>query len=105
MFSFKDRTPDPLKSLEIYQFTCAGCNSRYIGETSRPFSTSLIKEHTMIKTHIFLSTFLNLFLAKVYTDFLILDTANNPIGLELKEALYTNKNKPNVNKQVHILYI
>ena len=46
MFSFKDRTPDALKSMVVYQFTCAGCNSCYIGETSRHFSTR-IKEHTV----------------------------------------------------------
>ena len=33
--------------------------------------------------------------------FIILDTADNPIDLNLKEALYINKNKPNLNKQVH----
>ena len=32
---------------------------------------------------------------------IILYTANNPIDLELKETLYINKNKPNLNKQVH----
>ena len=38
----------------------------------------------------------------LYTPcFIILDTANNPIDLKLKEALYINKNKPNLNKQVH----
>ena len=38
-FSFKDPIPDALKSLVVYQFTCAGCDSRYIGETSRHFAT------------------------------------------------------------------
>ena len=44
-FSFKDPIPDAIRSSVVYQFTCAGCNSRYIGETSRHFSTR-IKEHT-----------------------------------------------------------
>ena len=43
-FSFKDPIPDALKSLVVYQFTCAGCNSRYIGEKSRHFATR-VKEH------------------------------------------------------------
>ena len=42
-FSFKDPIPDALKSLVVYQFTCAGCNSHYIGETSRHFIG--VKEH------------------------------------------------------------
>ena len=43
-FSFKDPIPDALKSLVVYQFTCAGCNSCYFGETSRHFATR-VKEH------------------------------------------------------------
>lgn len=34
-FGFKDPLPDGLKSLVVYQCTCAGCNSHYIFETSR----------------------------------------------------------------------
>ena len=104
MFSFKDRTPDALKSLVVYQFTCAGCNSRYIGETSRHFSTR-IKEHTMSdkNSHIFKHFSESPSCKSLYTPscFIILDTANNPIDLKLKEALYITKNKPNLNKQVH----
>ena len=44
IFSFKDPIPDALKSMVVYQFSCEGCNSRYIGETSRHFATS-VKEH------------------------------------------------------------
>ena len=52
--SVKDRTPVALKSMVVYQFSCAGCNSRYIGETSCHFSTR-IKEHTKSdkNSHIF----------------------------------------------------
>ena len=41
-FSFKDPVP---AALVVYQFSCAGCNSRYIGENSGHFSTR-IKDHT-----------------------------------------------------------
>ena len=47
MFSFKGCTPNALKSMVVYQFTCAGCNSCYIGETGRHFSTRRVKEHTV----------------------------------------------------------
>ena len=52
-WGFKDRTPVALKSMVVYQFSCAGCNSRYIGETSRHFSTRITRK--AIKTRIFLS--------------------------------------------------
>ena len=104
MFSFKDRTPDALKSLVVYQFICAGCNSRYIGETSRHFSTR-IKEHTVSdkNSHIFKHFSESPSCKSLYTPscFAIIDSANNPIDLKLKEALHINKNKPNLNKEVH----
>ena len=42
MFSPKDFVPDSLKSHVVYQFTCASCGARYIGETNRHFNT---REH------------------------------------------------------------
>lgn len=32
----KDATPLPSKSNVIYQFSCPGCNTQYIGKTERP---------------------------------------------------------------------
>ena len=34
-FKLKDSTPLELRSHVVYQFTCAGCNSSYIGQTAR----------------------------------------------------------------------
>ena len=50
-FSFKDPIPDALKSMVVYQFTCAGCD---IGETSRHLATR-VKEHLSIdkNSHVF----------------------------------------------------
>ena len=44
MFSPKDFVPDSLKSRVVYQFTCASCGARYIGETNRHFNTR-VNEH------------------------------------------------------------
>ena len=88
----------------VYQFICAGCNSCYIGETSRHFSTR-IKEHTLSdkNSHIFkhFSQFPSC--KGMYTPscFRILDSANSSIDLKLKEAFYISKNKPDLNKQLH----
>lgn len=43
--ALKDHTPEALKSLVVCQFTCVGCNSCDVGETTCHFLTS-IKEHT-----------------------------------------------------------
>ena len=34
----KDFVPDSLKSRVVYQFTCASCGARCIGETNRNFN-------------------------------------------------------------------
>ena len=67
MFSVKDRTPVALKSMVVYQFSCAGCNSRYIGETSRHISTRIRNTRKAIKTRIFLSISTHLLYVKANT--------------------------------------
>ena len=42
--SCKDKTPTKYHSSVVYEFTCPGCKSRYIGKTDRCFYTR-IKEH------------------------------------------------------------
>ena len=39
MFSVKDPVPVELRLNVVYKFTCASCNSCYVGETSRHLST------------------------------------------------------------------
>ena len=55
MFSPKDFIPDSLKSCVVYQFTCASCGARYIGETSRHF-------HTRVNEHLFRDKLIPMFL-------------------------------------------
>ena len=53
-FSYKDATPDDLKSFLVYNFTCASCSFSYFGQTCRHFKTSIeedIKKDN--KSHIF----------------------------------------------------
>ena len=56
MFSPKDFIPDYLKSRVVYQFTCASCGARYIGDTNRHFNTR-VNEHLFRDKN---STFLNI---------------------------------------------
>ena len=59
MFSPKDFVPDSLKSRVVYQFTCASCGVRYIGETNRHFNTR-VNEHLFRDKNSHISTFLNI---------------------------------------------
>ena len=88
MVSFKDRTPDALKSMVVYQFTCSGCNSCYIGETSRHFSTR-IKEHTVRdkNSHIF-KHLLNFLHARACTHLPVIVFWTQRIALLILSLLY-----------------
>ena len=44
LLSVKDPVPVELRSNVVYKFTCASCNSCYVGETSRHLSTR-IRQH------------------------------------------------------------
>ena len=103
IFSFKDPIPDLIKSMVVYQFTCAGCNSRYIGETSRHLTTR-IREHTTTdkNSHIY-RHFLNSPTCKNHYSpscFKIIDSADTSFSLKIKEALHINKINPELNVQV-----
>ena len=55
LISVKDYVPRSLRSYVVYKFKCAGCNSVYIGETSRHLSTR-VREHLFTdKIQIFLN--------------------------------------------------
>ena len=41
LFSSKDRLPNTLRSFVVYKFTCAGCQSCYIGETRCHLATRM----------------------------------------------------------------
>ena len=103
-FSAKDRTPDALKSLVVYKFICAGCNSCYIGETSRHLSTR-IKEHLVSdqNSHIFKHLVKSPNCKTMCTPncFEILDSAKSTFDLKLQEAFDIRHKNPELNKQVH----
>ena len=89
-----------LKSLVVYQFTCAGCNSRYIGETSRHFATR-VKEHLSSDKNSHVYKHLNSSPSckrKCSVDcFKIVDSAKTRHCLKLKEAIYISRLKPELN--------
>ena len=43
-FSFKDDVPAPVRSCQIYNFTCGSCNASYIGKTFRHMKV-MVSEH------------------------------------------------------------
>ena len=102
-FSSKDSVISALKSNLVYNFSCAGCNACYIGETERHLST-IINEHLHIhkKSHIYKHLQESercKELANVDCSS-ILDYSNTTYQRKIKEALYIKWRKPSLNKQV-----
>ena len=91
MFSPKDFIPDSVNSRVVYQFTCASCGARYIGETNRHFNTR-VNEHLFRdkNSHIFK----HLSASKGFRDkcdiscFKILDHASTYSQLKIKESFH-----------------
>ena len=105
-FSLKDPINVSSRSNVIYKFICAGCNACYIGETTRSLNIR-IKEHlrTDKQSKIFqhLSQNLSCFDKCDPSCFSILDQANNNYTLKVKEGLYIEWAKPDLNKQLSYL--
>ena len=103
LFSTKDVIPSTLRSRVVYKFTCAGCNTRYIGETIRHFSTRIAEHLSKDKaSHVFkhINSSSNCKNSASSDCFVILDSANNNYELKIKEALYIDSLKPELNSQV-----
>ena len=104
MFSNKDPIPKSLRSRVVYKFCCAGCNSVYVGETCRHFSTR-VREHisrdknSHIYKHLLSSSNCRKQLCSE-DSFTILDTAISSYQLKIKEALHISWLKPNLNSQL-----
>ena len=102
MFNVKDPIPKSLKSFVVYKFVCPGCNTCYIGETTRHLSKR-ITDHleTDKKSHIFAQLVNNQICKALSTEncFEIIDAAGAPFRLKLKEAIHIIWKKPSLNKQ------
>ena len=103
LFNVKDPVPNGLLSRVVYKFVCAGCNASYIGETNRHFSTR-VREHltTDKASHIFKHLSSNHRCKSMSTSqcFKIIDHAETPFQLKIKEALHILWDKPFLNHQV-----
>ena len=103
LLAVKDRVNKSLRSCIVYKFTCAGCNSVYIGETSRHLSTR-VREHlfTDKNSHIFKHLKTSIPCKNLCSEncFKVLDSASNYHNLKIKEALHIMWERPNLNKQL-----
>ena len=104
LFSVKDKIPMSLRTFVVYKFTCAGCQSCYIGETKHHLTTR-IKEHLESdkNSHIYQHVNQNELCKRSanVNCFEIIDDASSSFRLKLKEAFHITWKKPSLNKQVN----
>ena len=99
----KDSIPKFLQSYVVYQFTCAGCNACYIGETRSHLKTR-IEEHLGKdkNSQIFKHLQENPHCRQVsnFDCFDVIDRDTSHFRLQLKEAMYITWKKTILNKQI-----
>ena len=107
MFQFKDRIPKCIKSNVVYKYSCGICNSTYIGETTRHYTTR-VAEHkgispltgapmARVNSHIY-----NHFLETGHNisddNFSILFT-RDPFDIQLSESIAIHEIRPDLNEK------
>ena len=105
-FSNKDPLPSKWKSWVVYKFDCAGCNSRYIGETTIHFATRMDQHFrkkvgaSAVYKHLHGKNNEKCLKLSNVDSFDIIDQAKTRFSLKLKEALHIKWDEPDLNKQV-----
>ena len=110
-FNFKDVLPEPLRSCQIYKFTCRGCSASYTGKTFQhlkvrvsehqgvsPWTGKIVKgtlsisvcDHMLECDHIV-----------AWDDFKVLGRKSKHWLLEIKESLFIKRDKLSLNKNIY----
>ena len=100
-FNFKDVLPEPLRSCQIYKFTCESCSTSYIGNTFWHLKVK-VSEHQGVSPQTgkivkgTLSTSICIHILKcdhiaTWNDFKVLERESNQWLLEIKESLFIKR--------------
>ena len=108
IFSALSNTPFEMRSRVIYEYTCVGCHSNYIGQTSRHLRHRIAEHegvshltgkvmksqsHSSIRDHSLLCSGSNC----SSRNFKILATGSSDLELLIKERLLITQRKPTLN--------
>ena len=98
LFGFKDKPPDTEKSKVVYSIKCTTCGKEYIGKTIKQLRDREEEHQTDPKSTVY-KHIKNTNHTIDWGQIEILDTADTDKKLLLKEMLYINKRKPELNIQ------
>ena len=100
MFGVEDTIRRKLRPCVVYRFLCADCNTCYVGETSKHWSTR-VREHLVSDrtSYIFGHLHNSPQCRTLCSDkrFNILDHASTTFQLKIKEAIHIQWEKPTLN--------
>ena len=110
-FNFKDVLPEPLRSCQIYKFTCGSCSASYTGKTFQHLKVR-VSEHQGVSPQTgkivkgTLSTSVHDHMLKcdhivTCDDFKVLGRESNHWLLKIKESLFIKRVKPSLNKNIY----
>ena len=106
-YNVKDRMFKYLKSLPVHKFNCARCSSCDIGETCYNFKLELMNTLEPTKIWAFgnkdLHEIEGCFNSFTFDWFAILGRAETEYQLKIKEGMYIDWEKPNLNKRFNHL--
>ena len=108
--SFKEVLSEPIRSCQMYNFTCGSCNASYIGKTFRHMKVRVF-EHQGVspRTYKHLKGTLSASVTDqmldcshmvAWDDFKVLGRESNHWLLEIKESLFIKRDMPSLNKNI-----
>ena len=104
MFGVKDPIPRALRAGVVYKFLRVGCSARYVGETTRRFTTRA-REHMFSDrtSHIFKHLQNSEHCRTLCSNhcFRILDHASTTFQFEIKEAIHIQWEIPTLNHRLY----
>ena len=99
--------PSAHRSHVVYHFTCARCNSSYVGQTTRHYDVR-VHEHLYKQSQppsVFKHLAENPCCREACDEscFKFIDSDSSPFRLQIKEAIHNEWLKPDINKQKQLL--
>ena len=110
-FNFRDGLPEPLRSCQVYKFTCGSCSASYTGKNCwhlkvkvsehkgmSPQTDKIVKGtfSTSVRDHM-----LKYDNIVTWDDFKVLGREPNHWLLEIKECLFIKRDKPSLIKNIY----
>ena len=110
-FYFKDVLLEPLWSCQVYKFTCGSCSASYTGKTFWHLKVRVSEHHgvsaktvKIVKGTLSASVrdhMLQFDHIATWDNFKVLGRESNHWLLEIKESLFSKRDKPSPNKNIY----